>query len=296
MEGSIAKGNERFVVAFNRRCVACNLRPASIVQYNKTLKRFCAVYPCDSCTPADIRSFLARLQVAPATKKIHWMTLNVFFNFLYKNGYVQHNPMEAVEKPRVPRKLMRWFSSKEIEQMLNCWDESTFTGCRNKTIMQLFFATGMRRAELAGLTLKDIRWDMDAIFIRGKGGKERTAPLTPELRRILTNYIAMRNKHEKRPCNALFISSNTGEGLTPAGVWSIFSKSPLTGERVSPHTWRRTFCRCMLLNGADLVTIQILCGHSDISTTRKYIAMCTEDIAIANAKYNPLTNNSWKYY
>lgn len=285
--------------AFYKRCLAVNLRPASIAQYRKVLLRYAKAGYGDDSTPQQIREYLASLQVAPATRKIHWMTLRVYFSFLQKNGLIKHNPMEAVEKPRCPKKVMRFFSSDEVQQMLNCWDTHTYSGLRNKTIMLLFLGTGIRRAELAGLMVSDIRWDIDCIMIRGKGGKERTVPISAELRRALSTYIAVRDRWmagAERPCKALFLSVQYRQQLTPAGVWSVFAKSPLTGERISPHTWRHTFGRCWILNGGSIVSLQQILGHSDIATTRKYIYLASEDVAIENQQFNPLSNSKWTYF
>ena len=284
--------------AFYKRCLALNLRPATIAQYRKVLLRFVKEGNDDNSTSEQIRSYLASLQVSPATRKIHWMTLNVYFNFLHRNNLIDINPMKAVEKPKVPKKIMRYFSSQEVKQMIDCWDTKTYSGIRNKTIMLLFLGTGIRRAELAGLLLKDVRWDMDCIIIRGKGGKERTVPLSSELRRVISTYISFRNHwmdgHDA--CNALFLSANYRQPMTPAGIWSVFKRSPLTGERISPHTWRHTFGRCWILNGGSLVALQQIMGHSDISTTRKYIFLASEDVGIENERYNPLSNGRWQYY
>lgn len=293
----IIKGeNMLYLDKFYKRCLAMNLRPATIAQYRKVLVRY-ARAGGDS-TPEHIRNYLASLDVAPATRKIHWMTLNVYFNFLQKNRLISYNPMEAVERPKVPKKVMRYFTSAEVKQMIDCWDTHTYSGVRNRTIMLLFLGTGIRRAELAGLQMSDIRWDMDCIMIRGKGGKERTVPLTAELRRILTTYISARNRWmEKKPaCNALFLSVQYRQQMTPAGIWSIFARSPLTGERISPHTWRHTFGRAWVLNGGDIVALQQILGHSDIATTRKYISLASEDVAKENAQFNPLANTKWSFY
>lgn len=289
--------NSKFLKAFLVRCSSVNLREASIKQYLKVLNRFLAVYKTDTCNASDIMEYLSKLKVSPATKRIHYMSLSVYFNYLYKIKLLAENPMEAVERPRVPKKLQRFFSTEEIEAMLSCWDTSEYAGIRNKTIMLLFLGTGIRRAEMAGLLVSDIRWDLDLLIIRGKGGKERSIPLTAELRRILNMYLIKRKEfiNKKKPCKSLFLSSNTGEGLTPAGIWTIFKKSPLTGASISPHSWRRTFARIFLLQGGDLVSLQLILGHASIDQTRKYIQLTGDDVAEVNNRCNPLSNKKWKY-
>ena len=284
--------------SFYRRCLAKNLSPQSIAQYRKVLIRFAKLGYNDESTPNDIRCYLSSLDVAASTKKVHWMTLNVYFNFLEKNGLIKDNPMKLVESPKVPKKMMRYFTNNEIDAILNCWDEHTYSGIRNKTIMLVFLSTGIRRAELSNLKIKDIRWDMDCIVVHGKGGKERTVPIATKLRMVLARYLSFREKWMKGHviCDYLFLSVNYRQKLTPAGVWQIFSKSPLTGERVSPHTWRHSMARLWILNGGSLVTLQQILGHSDISTTRKYIYLASEDVGIENERYNPLNNERWKYY
>lgn len=289
---NIYEQNIVYLQKFYRRCVSANLRPASIAQYRKVLTRFCRRYAVTNCTADDIREYLSSLKVSPATRKIHYMSLAVFIRYLHREGEIANCPIDRVERPRVPRKVQRFFSSTEVQSMLNCWDVSTYVGIRNRTIMYIFFGTGIRRAEMAGLTVQDILWEQDALFIRGKGGRERTVPLTAELRRILSTYLQAREKALQRPTRALWLSTGTGEALTPAGIWGIFKR---VGGNASCHAWRRTFARCWCINGGNLFTLQEMLGHSDIAMTRRYVALLQDDVKAANDEFNPLSNQKWKY-
>lgn len=282
---------------FYRRCIAKGLRPASIAQYRKVLTRYCKQQNVTETTADDIRDYLARLDVAPATRRVHYMALATFYHYLHKAGHITGCPIDGVERPRVPYKVQRYFSADEVTAMINCWDTTTFTGIRNKTVMTTLLGTGMRRAELAGLTVSDINWQNNNIHVRyAKGGKERLIPMTAELRRILSTYLQSRERYLKHQTPALWVSTVTGEALTPAGVWAIFKRSPLTGERISPHTFRHTFARAWILNGGSITELQVLMGHSDIAITRRYIALAGGDIATVNDKYNPLANTTWKFF
>ncbi len=102
---TIFEGNIGLLNKFYRRCLALNLREASISQYRKVLTRFCRMYPVEACSADDIRAYLASLNVAPATKKIHYMVLATFFHYLFKSGIIKYCAIDAVEKPRCPRKV-----------------------------------------------------------------------------------------------------------------------------------------------------------------------------------------------
>ena len=221
--------NNYLLNQFYLRCQSLSLRPQSILQYKKVLFRFCKSYEAETANSNNVREYLASLKVAPVTRKIHYMVLNVFFNYLFKTHLIAENPMVDVERPRVPKKRMKYFSSEEIREIIECWDENTFFGIRNKSIMLLFFQSGIRRSEMSQLDLTDIRWDLNVMFIKGKGGAEREIPLTEATRRVLVKYISRRNRFVKERKtyvnNALFISVNNGERLTPAGIWNIFKKS-----------------------------------------------------------------------
>ncbi len=303
---------------FYRRCMAMNLSTETVKQYQKVLKRL--IETCvsegigtsatdidmNSITPTTIRLHLMKLRkkVSLGTVRIHYAALRAFFRFMKKEEIMYRDIMENVEKPKVPIKEIPAFTKDNINTLLSVFDKNTFLGYRNYTITCMMFATGMRRAEVVRLMMQDIHFDIGIIKVVGKGNKFRSVPLSDNLRRVLIKYIKVRQEYikEKRLMKSpyFFISSHTGSKLTVNSLTNIFEEvgknEGIKGVRVSPHTFRHTFAKLFLLNGGDVFTLQKILGHSDITTTKKYVSLNDNDIRLQNDKYNPFENENWRYY
>lgn len=299
--------NLYYLQRFYNRCKGKRLSIETIKQYRKVLFRFCNQYSIKDATPDDIRQYLVDLNVSPVTTKIHFMVIRCIYNFLEKEELIIKNPIKKVESPKIPRKTQKFFTDEEIKTLINAPGRG-FIGRRDRCIMLTFFGTGLRRSELASLKLQDIRWEEGVILVHGKGSKERKIPLTKTLRRELVLYLKEREKFLQKfyPNPFVFVGSK-GNGLTPVGVWDIFkrrratlglgrkkSKSEKSESGISPHTWRRTFARTFLKNGGNIVCLQEILGHSDITTTRKYIALTGDDLQEAMENYSPLECDLYK--
>lgn len=302
---------------FINRCLALGLSTETIKQYQKVLKRLIQNYTKDktekTIESTDIRVFTSTLLrehlaflsrcVSPTTVKIHYMALHSFFSFLYKNDIISEDVMRNIEKPKVPKRDLQAFTKEHLDILLSVFDRSTFTGFRNYVIACVLFSTGVRRGELVKIKLTDIMFEINAIKIIGKGNKLRNVPVSDTLRKLLIKYIKNREEHIKT--NKLYRSpycfiSYTGNKLSENAVTDIFRKvgkeNRMNGVRVSPHTFRHSFAKYFLLNGGDVFTLQKILGHSDISVTRQYVNLNENDIRVQNEKYNPLENETWKYY
>lgn len=223
--------------------------------------------------------------------------IKVFFTFLYDEEYIERSPMRTMKQPKVEKKIMRTFTKQEIESILKYFDQNTFFGLRNYLIMCIFFSTGMRKSELLNLKMEDINITIDLIKVMGKGNKERYVPIGKTLRRVLLRYIEQRTEYlNDTHCNYLIISQKKHE-LTATGINLIFKTLKVDlgwkGERISAHTWRHTFAKTFLINGADVFSLQKIIGHADLRMTKKYIDLNDREIKMQHAKFNPLDNMDW---
>ena len=223
--------------------------------------------------------------------------IRIFFTYLFDEEYIERNPMKNMKQPKVEKKIMRTFTKQEIEAILKHFDHSDFFGLRNYLIMCLLFSTGMRKSEMLNLKMQDINITVDMIRVMGKGNKERYVPIGRTLRRVILQYINRRTEYLKDIHSDYLIVSQKKSRLTESGINILFKnlKNNLgwTGERISSHTWRHTFCKTFLLNGGDVFSLQRIVGHSDLRMTRKYVDLNDREIKMQHAKYNPLDNKDW---
>lgn len=229
----------------------------------------------------------------------HYRALRAFFNFLFDEEYISRNPIQKVKAPKAEQKFMRTFSKVEISQILKHYSQSDFFGARNYTIMSLLFSTGLRKSELLNIKIKDVNLDVDAIRIIGKGSKERTVPIGTAMRRIILRYKKWREEFLDGNHCEFFIITREKQQMKISGLNTIFSNLKkdlsLGGEKLSPHTWRHTFAKTFLLNGGDIFSLQKILGHSDISTTKRYIHLNDKELKLQHSRYNPLDNSDWAF-
>lgn len=203
-------------------------------------------------------------------------TLRNFFIFLVKEGYIQDNPMTLIESAKNRKKLPQSLSFKQVEAILEAPDTQTNNGIRDRAILELMYATGLRVSELTDLTISNIHLDLGFIQAIGKGNKERLIPLGEEavfwLKKYLDEVYFIYKAKSKTSPTALFLTQR-GNQFTRQGIWKNLKKYvQLSGinKDISPHTLRHSFATHLLENGADLRMVQELLGHSDISTTQIY--------------------------
>jgi site-specific recombinase XerD len=296
---------------FFLRCYSMSLSVKTIKSYECLLNLFKQyldsknITNLELITKEDMQEYLVYLsqRIRKVSVRDYYITINAFFNYLLKSGYLTANPLKDVKKPKPAKRIIRTFTPQEVKSILSVWDKNEFLGFRNYTMMSLLFSTGIRKQELLNICNEDLYLETNMVKIIGKGDKQRNIPLTPLLREILVKYLKVRmayiDEHSYNNPRYMFIS-HTGRRLKASGVNSIFSKVKsacgITGERVSSHTFRHTFAKFFLLNGGDVFTLQRLMGHEDISTTKKYISLNDNDLRVQNDKYNPLENDRWRYF
>lgn len=295
---------------FMQRNYAKNLTENTLTAYEyflKSLEKYLqSIGRLDSMeqvTAGDIRGYFveASKTMKGITQEGYYRRLKTFFSFSFREGLLPRNPMDNVEKPKVPKRLIQSFNSSEVKKMLGAFDVNTFTGRRNHTLLSLLLSTGLRRSEFIQLDITDVDLQNDIIRVIGKGDKERLLPISKMLALLLRKYLKARAEFMKGrlDCPAFFVSKY-GKRLSKNGVHSIFRtlriEQQLTGKRFSAHIWRHTFAKAFLLNGGDVFTLQELLGHEDIETTKIYITLTDTEKAQQNARYNPLDNKKWEYF
>ena len=213
-----------------------------------------------------------------------------FYTYLMGKGLVAVNPARGLSPARVERKLPHILTSKEVELFLEQPDPSDAKGCRDRAMLELLYATGIRVSELIGLDMDHV--NLSAGFIRCAGhGKERIIPLYPAAVKALQDYIDhVRPQVIEHPDErALFVNMN-GERMSRQGFWKIikhYQDKAGIQKDITPHTLRHSFAAHLLENGADLRSIQAMLGHADISSTQIYSRLLNQRIKDVYRKSHP---------
>lgn len=202
-------------------------------------------------------------------------SLRRFHQFLRQERYTDHDPMQHIDSPKKAQKLPQTLSLAEVERLIAAPDTTTDLGIRDRAILEVMYATGLRVSELIGLKLGDIHLEMGLLQTVGKGDKERIVPLGDYAIHWLERYLAeVRPLLTKKTPNEIHLFvNNHGHGMSRQGIWKNLKQHVIKAEimkDVTPHTLRHSFATHLLENGADLRTVQELLGHADISTTQIY--------------------------
>jgi integrase/recombinase XerD len=218
---------------------------------------------------------LKKIGRASATLSRTMVSLRAFYQFLLKERLMDTDPSLSLEAPKLEKKLPNVLSIEEIEILLEAPVTSQVNGSRDKAMLELLYATGIRVTELISLNLDDVNLQMGYIRCVGKAGKERMIPIGSMSARCLEAYIAgMRSRllKQSESLEALFIG-HLGTRMTRQGFWKIikrYAQETRIMKPITPHTLRHSFAAHLLENGADLRSVQEMLGHTDISTTQIY--------------------------
>ena len=240
----------------------------------------------------DYMSQLKNKGLAAATIARKLAAIKSFYRFMTAEGYMDANPAEVVEAGTKGIRLPRVLSEDEVERLLAQPDITTAEGFRDRTMLEVLYATGMRVSELIGLTLERVNLNMKYIIAFGKGSKERIVPLGSVAVGFLEKYLdEVRPKltHEDRVTDIVFLAFG-GHELTRQRFWQIirtYGRAAGINKKLTPHILRHSFATHLLDNGADLRSVQELLGHSDISTTQIYTHLTNKRLRDIYAKAHP---------
>ncbi|NMD42694.1 MAG: site-specific tyrosine recombinase XerD [Firmicutes bacterium] len=218
-------------------------------------------------------------------------SIRSFFTFLVQEDLLEENPSQLVKAPRIEKKLPRVLTTKEVDRLLQQPRSDGQAGQRDKAMLELLYASGIRVTELVSLNLTDFSPEAGFLRCRGKGMKERIVPIGSVAVKCVCEYIGSSRQKmlKRREEKALFLNHH-GRRLTRQGFWKILKKyvrqSQLNGE-VTPHTLRHSFATHLIENGADLRSVQEMLGHSDISTPQIYTQITRRKIREVYDKTHP---------
>jgi integrase/recombinase XerD len=271
----------------------------SIASYRRDLLKFTAFLRhqgvgLESATRDDIRNFLAELGrkgLTARSRARHLVSVRNFFRFLLKDGKVRSDAAAEIDLPQVGQSLPRHLAEAEVDALLAQPDGSTAIGLRDKAMLELLYATGLRVSELVNLRWEDFDLNLGILRCVGKGSKERLIPVGKSALKAVEAYVRSGRPAllKDRAMSFLFLNHRGGR-LSRVGFWKILAQygrhagitTPLT-----PHLVRHSFATHLLERGADLRSIQLMLGHSDISTTQIYTHVMKERLRQVYRTHHP---------
>jgi integrase/recombinase XerD len=239
----------------------------------------------------DLREWLIDLsstKLSENSKRRLISALRGFYKFLMFDGHIKKNPAEDLIAPQKGTYLPNFLNQTEVEQLLNVPDVSTEIGLRDRAILELMYACGLRVSEAVDLKVGDVNIDSGILTCTGKGSKTRKVPIGNSAVEWIKSYLANRNKKNKLEYRNLFLGS-TGEPISRQTIYLLVKEySERIGlEDVSPHTLRHSFATHLIQNRADIRSVQQMLGHADISTTQIYTHMTDVHLRKTYEKFHP---------
>lgn len=219
-------------------------------------------------------------------------TLRRYYKLMRRLGLVEQDPTLLLDAPKLPRALPKALSEGEVEALIRAPDSATPLGLRDRAMLELLYATGLRVSELVGLRADQINLRQGVLRVTGKGGKDRLVPLGEEAQHWLERFV-----QQSRPvllrgriAEAVFVTARAA-GMTRQMFWTMVKKhgqvAGIASQRISPHVLRHSFATHLLNHGADLRALQLLLGHSSLSTTQIYTYVAREGLKRLHAQHHP---------
>ncbi len=274
--------SENTIKAYSNDCQA----------FNKWLfikKRYAATDSSES----DIENYLKYLKsinLSSSSINRKLSSLKHFFNYLNKTKLLKSNPVLNISGPKKSKALPKSLSIIDVNSLIEAPDCTNFIGLRDRAMIELMYATGVRISELINLEYSNIDLNRSLIKVMGKGGKERIIPFGDDALSWLTNYIEFRRKNNLSLNSRDFFISQQGRKITRQAFWhriKIYLKALGLSMDISPHTLRHAFATHLLNNGADLRSVQMLLGHSDLSTTQIYTHIAKQRLSDMVKQHHP---------
>ncbi len=263
----------------------------------RSLARFCEERRIDfrRISPTDIQAFLValreeeRLAVSSISRRL--VPVKLFCRFCYRNGYIERDVAALIDTPKKWQRLPQTLNPRDVDTLLGMPDEDDPLALRDRAILELFYATGLRVSELVGLRANDVHLDIGYLRCMGKGRRERVVPIGSRAVEATRSYL-----EQLRPqlvdgfsTDRLFVS-RTGRPLDRTNGWRLvvkYARRMGISGRLSPHTLRHCFATHLLAGGADLRVVQELLGHADVSTTQVYTHVDTSRLKAIHQKFHP---------
>lgn len=265
--------------------------------YGSDLKIFAAALRNKSLLDAgesDIAAFLAKRfneGISHRSAARILSSLRRFYAYLLRENRISTDPTALIEAPHIGRPLPASLSEADVDALLAAPEPAQPLGQRDRAMLELLYATGLRVSELVGLRIDQLNLRMGVVRITGKGNKERLVPLGEQAMECLETYLGATRKTllGQRQCDTVFVTSR-GAGMTRQAFWHIIKRYAKTAgirKELSPHTLRHAFATHLLNHGADLRVVQLLLGHSDLSTTQIYTHIAKERLKTLHSRFHP---------
>lgn len=267
-----------------------HLSPTTVRYYVREAEDFAQYLASQEVTdiekiePYDVRDWLM-VQMeknSPATVRKKHAALSAWITYLRKNRYLARDIMASVSIPQQPTRQPIFFRESEVEHIYDDIYPPTYEGALAKLVLRMLYETGMRRSELADLTVEDVSLDKLSIKVLGKGNKMRIIPIENELAHNISQYLALRDEkmaEEKAADSRRLLINSKGRPVSDSMIYSIveqYMPALSNADRVSPHVFRHTFATHMLNEGADINAVKELLGHSSLDSTEIYTHMSRE--------------------
>ncbi|MEW5966901.1 MAG: site-specific tyrosine recombinase XerD [Pseudomonadota bacterium] len=276
------------------------LAPLTLAAYRRDLASFAGWlarergHALDAAGAGDIEAYLAwrfAQRTQPRSAARYTSTLKRFYRYLLRENLISADPTLNLDSPKLPRALPKTLTEADVERLLDSADLDTPLGLRDRAMLETLYATGLRVSELVGLKLTAMNLNDGVLRVTGKGSKDRLVPLGEEAVNWLKRYLAEARPAllEKNLSDAVFVTTR-GDGMTRQAFWYLIKRRAQAAgitRPLSPHTLRHAFATHLLNHGADLRVVQMLLGHSDISTTQIYTHVARERMKQLHAQHHP---------
>ena len=242
---------------------------------------------------ADIQQYLAVKfpQSKPRSISRLIASMRRFYRYLMRDNKISLDPTIQIQSPKLPRSLPKTLNEEEVIALLNAPNVAEPAGLRDRAMLELLYACGLRVSELVGVKVTEVSVSDGVVRITGKGSKTRLVPMGEEAVDWISQYLSKERSDilQKRLCDALFVT-NRGEAMTRQAFWYLIKRYALLAgitKHMSPHVLRHAFATHLLNHGADLRVVQMLLGHSDISTTQIYTHVARERLKQLHSMHHP---------
>lgn len=290
---------------YRYHCLARNFTKKTMInkrqEYKQLLKYLQTnrgITNLENVTFHDLKSYIRQKQIKglkPQSIVSTAKQVKAFFNWCVKEEYLAKNPMDKVTLPKVPKVLLTGLTTDEVVSMMDSFNNKDYLEVRNKTILALMADCGLHAMEVARLKNTDVR-DMD-IMIYGKGNKERIVFISPALKKIMIRYERTKRQYfkDRIQYSDNYFLAYQGKAMSTVAVYNLVVEAServgITGKRVSPHMFRHYFAVQSVMAGIDIYRLSRLLGHSDVSTTQRYLESLNDDQLSKKANtHSPLMN------